>query len=104
MLQQELPSSTPCYIGRELTKLYEQIWTGTLDALAQAITEETIPQRGEFIVGLSLSKSTSDRWQEAALSLVQDLGVKKTSLWISEHFEVRKNQVYDFLTEVNRLK
>jgi 16S rRNA (cytidine1402-2'-O)-methyltransferase len=92
-----LPHDTTCFIGRELTKLYEQIWTGPLGSLIEMIGS-TIPERGEFIMAMALPKTLSERWHEAARSLVPILGVKKTSQWISEHFDVRKNQVYDFLT------
>ncbi len=99
LLHEILPLDTLIYIGRELTKIYEQIWTGTLEDLKPAL-EKDIVIKGEFIVGIEIQKKVTDHWKKAALSLVSHFGVKQTSLWICEYFDIPKNQVYDFLTNI----
>lgn len=52
-LFEELREVVPRYetvIGRELTKLHEQISTGTVDEIAQKLESGGIPVRGEFLV------------------------------------------------------
>jgi 16S rRNA (cytidine1402-2'-O)-methyltransferase len=42
-------------IFREMTKIYEQIASGTVLELSQRLTSEDIPSRGEFVVVLGSS-------------------------------------------------
>ena len=98
-IKKTLPEETQCYIGRELTKIYEQIWCGTLLSLSAEIGA-LIPDKGEFIMAIEIKKTLAENWHNPARTLSTLLGVKKTSQWISEHFDVRKNQVYDFLTQL----
>lgn len=48
-LQAEIPEAT-IYIGRELTKMHEEMLIGTAEALLQILTEEPVKQRGEFVL------------------------------------------------------
>jgi len=41
------------YVGRELTKRFESHYRGSLGELLAAAAEETLPARGEFVVGLA---------------------------------------------------
>lgn len=40
----------PAAVCRELTKVHEQVVTGSLDELAAAVADGTIPARGEFVL------------------------------------------------------
>lgn len=101
LINEIFPAETLVYLGRELTKIYEQIWTGHLGDLKKALASEIII-KGEFIIGIEIKKKINEDWKKAATSLVSHLGVKQTSLWICEYFHVSKNQVYDFLTNISK--
>ncbi len=46
-------------ICRELTKTFETVLTGTLDALLRQITEDSNQQKGEFVIGVATSEQAS---------------------------------------------
>ncbi len=46
----------PGAICRELTKLHEQVVRGTLDTLAAAVLDGTVPARGEFVLVVGLGE------------------------------------------------
>ena len=48
-LQKSYPEDT-VYIGRELTKMYEELLTGTPTELLKILTEAPMKQKGEFVV------------------------------------------------------
>jgi 16S rRNA (cytidine1402-2'-O)-methyltransferase len=51
----------PAAVCRELTKLHESIVRGTLDELARAVDDGTIPARGEFVLVVGSAESASGR-------------------------------------------
>jgi 16S rRNA (cytidine1402-2'-O)-methyltransferase len=66
----------PGAVGRELTKLHEQIVNGTLGELATAAEDGSIPPRGEFVlvVGAAAAPTRDDvDATEAALAAVERL-------------------------------
>lgn len=54
-LQSEIPDAT-IYIGRELTKMHEEMLVGTAEELLNILTEEPVKQRGEFVILVELKK------------------------------------------------
>jgi len=54
-LQKEIPNAT-IYIGRELTKMHEEMPIGTAEELLNIMTEEPVKQRGEFVILVELKK------------------------------------------------
>ncbi len=44
-------------LGRELTKIYEQIVRGTVEEIAHMVDNTTIPARGEFVVVVWIGKT-----------------------------------------------
>lgn len=65
-------------IARELTKVHEQVVTGTLGELAAVVTDGTIPARGEFVVVVGMGEArggADDRedTESAALAAVERL-------------------------------
>jgi 16S rRNA (cytidine1402-2'-O)-methyltransferase len=66
----------PAAVGRELTKLHEQIVNGTLGELATSVEDGSIPSRGEFVlvVGAGPAATTDDvDSTAAALAAVERL-------------------------------
>ena len=43
------------YLGRELTKIYEEMLVGTPDEILEILTKNSVKQKGEFVIILSLS-------------------------------------------------
>lgn len=48
-LQAEIPDAT-IYLGRELTKMHEEMLIGTAEELIKILTDEPVKQRGEFVL------------------------------------------------------
>ena len=48
-LKEVLPAST-IYVGRELTKMHEEMIVGTAEEILQQLTDEPVRQKGEFVV------------------------------------------------------
>ena len=48
------PNAT-LYLGRELTKIYEEMLVGTPDEILEILTKNSVKQKGEFVIILSLS-------------------------------------------------
>ncbi len=46
----ELCPQSKIYIGRELTKMHEEMLVGTAESLFDKLTEESVKQKGEFVV------------------------------------------------------
>lgn len=83
-------------IGRELTKLHEQIWRGTLGA---AVTEWNFDARGEITVALagvtaqagSLDEATAD-----ALKLIDGgMAMSEAVKTVARHHHLKRSEVYD---------
>lgn len=83
-------------IGRELTKLHEQIWRGSLGA---AVKEWAFAARGEITVALagattqagSLSQAVDDAMQLIDAGMAMSEAVKTAS----RHHHLKRSQVYD---------
>ena len=88
----------PLYLGREMTKTYEQFLIIDSEKLRTDFEKWLIP-KGEFVLGMIEKPRGTQTWQQPALELNQSMGVKQTASFISKHFNVNKNQVYRFLTE-----
>ena len=51
----QYPTATLC-IGRELTKLHEEVLMGTPEEVRDELTEKPVRQKGEFVVIFSNAK------------------------------------------------
>ncbi len=87
--------------GRELTKLHEEFWRGTLgDALERCADVEP---RGEYVLvldGAPLPAEVSDEQLREALILARSTGesTRDAVAGVSERFGVAKRRVYDLAT------
>lgn len=84
--------------ARELTKLHEEIWRGSL---AEAIARcEDVDPRGEYVLVLDgappAAEATDDQLREAvAGALRRGLSKRDASTEVAEQFGVARNRVYD---------
>jgi len=85
---------------RELTKLYEQVFRGTLDELNNWISEDPMHQKGEFVVMLEghIEEVESDALQRSSEELlkilVDELPVKQAANIASKITGQKKNDLY----------
>ncbi len=93
-------SSRQVFLGRELTKKFEQHFCGTL-AMAQAwLTEHENHMKGEFVVVIAGGDEAA--WQEARLEkaeglvaeLRKEMSMKKAVAFISTFLGLSKNKLY----------
>ncbi|HUS94543.1 MAG TPA: 16S rRNA (cytidine(1402)-2'-O)-methyltransferase [Patescibacteria group bacterium] len=86
-------------IGRELTKLYEEIWRGSASAAIAYFGVGKI--RGELTVVVEGSNAAESRWDEAAVKAAfatevgRGVGRKAAAATISQRSGWRKREVYD---------
>ncbi len=100
---QVLGSERELVIAREITKLYEQFYRGSVAQLAEKIQTDSDMRRGEFVVMLAADKQleTVEAGQESALSaeqlltvLTDELPVKQAARIAARLTGLSKNELY----------
>lgn len=87
-------------LAREITKLYEQIFRGTLLELEHWLIADSNHQRGEFVVVLAGEKENPDASEEQdeaqrlLKELLTELSVKKSAALVAKLTAVSKNEAY----------
>lgn len=85
-------------LARELTKLHEEIWRGTVSAAIERCAE--VDPRGEYVLVLEgappAAEATEEEIREAVeLALGRGLSKKDAAAEVSELFAVARNRVYE---------
>ena len=85
-------------LARELTKLHEEIWRGTVSAAIERCAE--VDPRGEYVLVLEGSppaaEATEEEIREAVeLALGRGLSKKDAAAEVAELFAVARNRVYE---------
>ena len=85
-------------LARELTKLHEEIWRGSLGAAIQRCAE--VDPRGEYVLvldgALPAAEATDDQLREAVqLAIGSGLSKKDAAAEVAELFAVARNRVYE---------
>lgn len=86
-------------IGRELTKLYEEIWRGTASEAAGYFGQDRI--RGEITVAVAGAAPSEEQWDEAAVRTAVQAAIKKglsrkdAAAQVAEQSGWRKRDVYN---------
>ncbi|CAB4620356.1 unannotated protein [freshwater metagenome] len=85
-------------LARELTKLHEEIWRGSLGTAIQRCAE--VDPRGEFVLvlegALPAAEATDDQLREAVkLAIGRGLSKKDAAAEVAELFAVARNRVYE---------
>ena len=96
---ERLGGDRPAVVARELTKRFEQVVHGTLDALAEAVADGTIPAKGEFVlvVGPPAVQADSDAADADALidALINEgVAPKSIARVVSRTTSQSRNAVY----------
>jgi 16S rRNA (cytidine1402-2'-O)-methyltransferase len=89
-------------VARELTKLHEEVWRGTLDGAVRRCEE--VEPRGELVVIVdgapALAAATDDDLRAALTRLLDDGATTRDAVAeVASSFEVSKRRVYDLATE-----
>lgn len=88
-------------IGRELTKMHEEVWRGTL---GEASTRtETVEPRGEHVLVVDgappAESATDDELRAAVLRMIDDgLSTRDAVAEVAQTYDVSKRRVYDLAT------
>lgn len=94
-----LPSETKVYIGRELTKIFEEVLEGSAAQLLEHFTH--YEPKGEFVLLIEpqMQKPSTKKGEILAKKLVDEyhLTTKNAAKLASELTDVSKNFLYDFL-------
>jgi 16S rRNA (cytidine1402-2'-O)-methyltransferase len=93
--------------ARELTKLYEEIWRGTLDGLITHLDGVTV--KGECVLvlaGASRQAEVADETIHAALADAISSGLSKRDAIaaVMEDLDLPKNRVYDIATRKDAIR
>ncbi len=88
-------------ICRELTKIHEHIYSGTLAAVKEQLEADKYGFKGEFVIVLSgqLKQKRSDippHAEKMLIRLFQDLPLKKAAAITAELTGIKKNTLYQF--------
>ncbi len=86
----------PCSLARELTKLHEEVWRGTLGAAAQRAVGQ--PPRGEHVVVVGGAPPPEVGDEEVAAAVAEaraaGLSARDTAREVAERLGVPRNRVY----------
>lgn len=101
----EIDSERKIAIGRELTKKFEQVETGSVETIENMLEDDSIPQKGEFVIlieGIDESSQTEQWWKEMDLkehvdSYIneQDMRSKDAIKQVALDRNMKKRDVYD---------
>ncbi|MGJ8662904.1 MAG: 16S rRNA (cytidine(1402)-2'-O)-methyltransferase [Marinicella sp.] len=94
--------NTQVAMGRELTKKFEQVFRGKALELLDLLSSNNNHQKGEFVLAIQGSKKdhNDDLLAEhaaLAVKLNEHLPPKIAAKIVSEHFNINKKQVYEFI-------
>ncbi|OAO19175.1 16S rRNA (cytidine(1402)-2'-O)-methyltransferase [Mammaliicoccus lentus] len=101
----EIDSERKIAIGRELTKKFEQVETGSVETIEDMLEDDSIPQKGEFVIlieGIDESSQTEQWWKEMDLkehvdSYIneQDMRSKDAIKQVALDRNMKKRDVYE---------
>ena len=85
-------------IAREISKTFETFYSNTAQNTLDWLLGDSNQQRGEFVLMIEGYKSTQEEWPEQAVillkRLMQELPLKKAAAITAEHFDLKKNALY----------
>jgi 16S rRNA (cytidine1402-2'-O)-methyltransferase len=95
-----LGAARPCAVARELTKTYETVEAGTLEALCEWTGAEDNRQKGEFVVmvqGATADPATLDDAARHTLQvLLEELPLKQAAALAARLTGQSKNRLYEY--------
>jgi 16S rRNA (cytidine1402-2'-O)-methyltransferase len=95
----------PVFVGRELTKMYEQCVHGSLGEIHRQLLDGSIPQKGEFVIvvgGSSETRASSFDLDSLLVELSGKLPDKELAKAIARATGEKRNALYKRLLEIGR--
>lgn len=84
-------------IALELTKRFERVLTGSLQQLAERLTEE--PQKGEAVILVAGADPEAEidpeTWRDALTESLETMSLRDAVDEVTKRFKLRRKQVYD---------
>lgn len=93
------------FVGRELTKMYEQGVQESLGTLAKMVHDEAITRKGEFVIviaGVADEQRSVTEVDRLLLKLAEKLPTKEVAGIVADVFGLRKNELYERLLSLRR--
>jgi len=97
--------SRPAFVGRELSKMYEQCVQARLDELLDQLVSGTIPDKGEFVLvvaGSTVTETSSIDVDRLLVELADKLPGKEVAKVISRATGEKRNALYQRLLELTK--
>ncbi|CAH9019333.1 16S rRNA (cytidine(1402)-2'-O)-methyltransferase [Candidatus Nitrosacidococcus sp. I8] len=100
-----LGSKRKVALAKELTKLYETVWEGSLNLLLTQLKDDSILSRGEFVVLVHGAEEDQEDMETKALNvlipLLKVLPLKQAVVTGSEITGIKKNYLYQLALKLN---
>ena len=90
------------FIAREITKIHETHYFGTLEELAAQFSKEGAPLKGELVVVIEAAKQPSHARQES--EPLAQAGTKATARALSRMLGLTTKEAYGILQAVRKRK
>ena len=85
-------------LAKELTKTFETYVSDTPDGIIAWLEADAVHQKGEFVLMVAGAPPASDELPSEAMALLkrlkQDLPLKKAAAIVADHYQLKKNALY----------
>ena len=85
-------------LAKELTKTFEAYVSDTPDGIVAWLEADAVHQKGEFVLMVAGAPPASDELPSEAMALLkrlkQDLPLKKAAAIVADHYQLKKNALY----------
>ena len=85
-------------LAKELTKTFETYVSATPDGIIAWLEADAVHQKGEFVLMVAGAPPASDELPSEAMALLkrlkQDLPLKKAAAIVADHYQLKKNALY----------
>ena len=103
LAQTELSEQITVVLAKELTKSFESYISGSCQTVINWLEEDSAHQKGEFVLMFGPAPQVSDDISEPAKQLMQsllsELPAKKASAIVAQHYQHKKNALYQWALE-----
>ncbi len=98
MIASVLGNRREVVIARELTKTFEQYFSGDAEAALAWLERDTNHQRGEFVLMIKGAEVSANDIPAVAIELLEtltkELPLKKAAAIVASHYSLKKNDLY----------
>ncbi len=92
-------------LAKEISKTFETYVSGNAEAILSYLNEDMAHQKGEFVLMVAGCELTNEEIPPEALKLLKllqvDLPLKKAAAIVAQHYDLKKNRLYQIGLELN---